>query len=246
MLLDSIIKGKPVTSFPVYLQNAEKPEDVIVVNSLNDVMSVAKTGTWVNLGIAPKDRNRAILSSKPESKITISKTFEIHRIIGRDKNTFHLYPENTFEPSVFWISGNRPIVGGYLIRHGDDYYTAVSEKTFESQYGKSLTPALRKELKDSIKNKHLGSKVESPSGQVGENDKVLATVDTTDKALMGLSVFDSHDVSSKPENESGKIDTECPVRYDPMVPVKVFQPVGAPVENTAFRNGFYNSGVAKE
>ena len=136
MLLNSLIEGKSITRFPVYLRSKDDPTVLQVAKNLDDIQRLLKKGKWINAGVAPFDNNRAIGDIKPKSKYTVTKTFEVSRIVERDGNVLRLFPEGEFRPSVQWLQTNRPKVGGYLLRHDNDYYTAVSEVVFNRQYSK--------------------------------------------------------------------------------------------------------------
>lgn len=165
MLLNSLIEGKSITRFPVYLRSKDDPTVLQVAKNLDDIQRLLKKGKWINAGVAPFDNNRAIGDIKPKSKYTVTKTFEVSRIVERDGNVLRLFPEGEFRPSVQWLQTNRPKVGGYLLRHDNDYYTAVSEVVFNRQYSKGMNPETLEELTACLKKgkvpsrKHTGKPV---------------------------------------------------------------------------------------
>jgi hypothetical protein len=195
-VFNNIIKGKQVNKFPVYLKKEDDPTYAIVVTNLNDVSRLPKGSTWVNAGTAPGDRNRAVLGDTPTSSISVSKTFQVHRIVAREGNTFKLFPENTFSPSVTWIQSNRPRVGGYLLRHDNDYYTAMTDKTFDRHYGKNLAAEDRRAFKEALEieeDKELAGAVEereaNPERSVSSVD--IESLSEPEVEEIGIAVIES-------------------------------------------------------
>lgn len=191
-LLSNKIEGKPVTRFPVYLEKKGEPHNVQVAANLNDVTRLLKDGSkWINRGPAPYDKNRAVLNSKPSSKIVAKKSFEVFRVVGRTNNTLHLFPEADFSPSVTWASVNRPRVGGYLLRHDVDYYTFVSDKLFDRQYANSLDTETRAKLKNCMSPPK--PKQEKPAPVTKVKEVVEVVDDTNIETMEGEDLASAHE-----------------------------------------------------
>lgn len=148
-LSNVVIKGKPITRFPVYVKKENDPTHVEVISTFNEVSRInnGKLDIWVNAGPAPADRNRAVFGSTPSSPFNVTKNFEIWRIVKRNGNSLQLFPDTEFTPSVTWLKANRPKAGDFLLRHSTDYYTSLSEKTFHHIYGGLMDEETYKELR---------------------------------------------------------------------------------------------------
>lgn len=185
MLLNSLIEGKSITRFPVYLRSKSDPSVVQVAKSLDDIQKLLKRGKWINAGPAPFDNNRAIGTKKPKSNLTATKTFEIFRIVERNGNVLKLFPEGELAPAVQWLQFNRPKVGGYLLRHDNDYYTAISETVFNRQYAKGVSEETLQLLKDALKKTQPTAKsAKGGRSEGGELHIESASVESVPETVM--------------------------------------------------------------